>query len=329
MNDGHYGVPDWFVGAVDIHVHSSPSVFPRIANDVEVARLAGRAGMRGVVIKAHEGSTVARAQIAETTLMNSSPSGAFPEAIGSPATATIAPETQTASRDVSVRGGVVLNRYVGGINPHAVEMALALSGERACIVWMPTVHAGNHMAHYGQAGYTEQQTSYAARSVTPLSVLDSQGALLPEVGEILELLAGHPRAILSNGHLSADETAALFREASRRKVERLIVSHPELHLTSYSLDFQLEMTRLGAMIERCYLPHLPRWGGFPPDRTAAEIRQLGPERCLLSTDLGQADSPPPAEGLQRFCRDLLACGLSKAELKLMVQHNPAELLGLA
>jgi hypothetical protein len=291
---GGHGLPG---GAIDLHVHSSPSIFPRLLDDHAVVAQAAAADMRAVVLKAHEGSTVARAALAQTP-------------------------------EVTVRGGVVLNHFVGGLNPAAVELALALGAGRACLVWMPTIHARNHLEHYGGAGYREQQSRLEAGSVEPLSVLDERGRLTPGAFAVLEVLASRPQAVLSSGHLSARETAVLFREARQLGVERLLVTHPELPLSGFSLDFQLEMAELGAIIERCYLPHLERWGGQPAEVTAHEIRRLGPERCVLSTDLGQADSPPPAAGLAGFCRLLAGQGLSEADITLMVAHNPAVLLGL-
>jgi hypothetical protein len=303
---GSWSVPEWLEGAVDIHVHSSPSIFPRLLDDREVARQATKAKMRAVVLKAHEGATVARAQLAEDTVTDI-----------------------MASTALAVRGGVVLNHFVGGLNPVAVELALGMAGETSCIVWMPTIHAQNHIAYYGEAGFKEQKASYQGSRVTPLTILDERERLKPEVLDILELVASHPKAVLNNGHLSAPETAHLFREARARGLERLVVAHPELPLTGYSLDFQLEMARLGAYIERCYLPHLPHWGGFPLARTVAEIKQIGPERCVLSTDFGQRDNLPPTEGLEQFCRALLEHGLAQSALEQMVKRNPARLLSLS
>jgi hypothetical protein len=284
-------------GAIDLHVHSSPSIFPRLLDDHEVVAQAAAANMRAVVLKAHEGSTVARAGLAETP-------------------------------EVTVRGGVVLNHYVGGLNPAAVELALALGAGRACLVWMPTVHARNHLEYYGAAGYREQQSRLEAGSVEPLTVLDGRGRLTQDALAVLEVLASQPQAVLSSGHLGARDTAVLFREARQLGVERLLVTHPELPLTGFSLDFQLEMADLGAIIERCYLPHLERWGGQPAEVTAHEIRRLGPERCVLSPDLGQADSPPPAAGLAAFCSLLANQGLGEADIMLMVVRNPGALLSL-
>jgi hypothetical protein len=284
-------------GAIDIHIHSSPSIFPRLLDDHEVVAQAAGARMHAVVLKAHEGSTVERARLAGT-------------------------------RKLQVRGGVVLNHFVGGLNPSAVEVALAQSAGQACFVWMPTIHARNHCNYYGRAGYQQHGSLTEAGRAEPLSVLDEQGRLKSAALAVLEVLAAHPQAVLSSGHLSAQETAALFREARRRGIQRLLITHPELPLTGFSLAFQLEMADLGAIIERCCLPHLPHWGGHSAEVTAHEIRELGAERCVLSTDFGQVDSPAPARGLAAFCRLLAGLGLSEAEISLLVVQNPRALLGM-
>ncbi len=294
MSHATASAPDWFARATDMHVHSSPSLFPRLYDDFELARHAAEAGMAGVVIKAHEGSTVERALLVDAQVA-----------------------------EVKVYGGIVLNHFVGGFNPYAVELALALGGR---VVWMPTMHASHHLAHYGGASYREQQARHETRTPEPLVALDETGRLRRDVRDVLEVVATHGAAVLSNGHLSAEETLALFREAKRLGVERLLVAHPLLPLTDFSLEVQRELAELGALIEHCYLPHLPRWGGVPFERVVAHVREVGPERCVLSTDLGQTTSPPPAEGLLAFGEALLAGGLSERDLRRMLVANPAALL---
>lgn len=98
----------------DAHVHSSPCVLPRIADDVETVGWYEEAGFDGCLLKGHVEPTVGRAAAAG------------------------------AGRRVRVYGGVVLNHAVGGLNVTAVESALAL-GARA--VWMPTLDAQGHRDH--------------------------------------------------------------------------------------------------------------------------------------------------------------------------------------
>lgn len=330
-------VPEWFRGAIDLHVHSSPSIFPRLLDDREVVEQAAAAEMRGVVLKAHEGSTVERARLAQGSWSSAGiaglDSGAGPYANfggvpgeGAGASSGAGPgAVPGAAREITVRGGIVLNRFVGGINPHAVELALALGG---AVVWMPTIHAENHLHYYGEAGFKEQAAGYRARPADPVSILADAEQLTAEALQVLEVIAAHPGVVLNNGHLGAEETAILFREARRLGVERLMVAHPELPLSGYSLDFQQEMVSLGAVIERCYLPHTDHWGGFPLEQTAREIERLGVENCVLSTDFGQVNNPPPAQGLLHFGRELVGHGLSEGTVRTMIADNPARLLGL-
>ena len=102
-------LPNRLNDIVDCHVHTSPSLMPRRHTDGEILTLARRAGVRTVVLKAHEGSTVERARV----------------------------------QGEGAVGGIVLNSPVGGANPDAVRVAAALGGR---IVWMPTVSAPAHVA---------------------------------------------------------------------------------------------------------------------------------------------------------------------------------------
>jgi len=53
------------------------------------------------------------------------------------------------------------------------------------------------------------------------------------------------------------------------------------------------------------------------------IRKVGPERCILSTDLGQPINPPVAEGFAMFAEKLLDNGFSLQEVRRMAVTNPA------
>jgi len=147
--------PDFLEGAVDLHVHSAPDVDLRRFDDIELAREAARAGMGAILIKCHQNSTVERAFLVSK----------------------IVPEIQ-------IFGGLVLNETVGGLNPAAVRVALALGAKQ---IWMPTRSARNHRRRHGQPG--------------GISVLDASGGLLPAVAEILESVA-ESNCILGTGHLS-------------------------------------------------------------------------------------------------------------------------------
>ena len=99
-------------GVIDFHVHSGPDSRPRSVSDLEIARIAKRAGMRGLVFKNHFTMTADRAWLA------------MQEVDG-----------------IEIFGGVALNHAVGGLNAEAVRQLVAFSGERGKVVWLPTFDA--------------------------------------------------------------------------------------------------------------------------------------------------------------------------------------------
>ncbi len=63
-------------------------------------------------------------------------------------------------------------------------------------------------------------------------------------------------------------------------------------------------------------------------RFADAIRIIGPQFCILSSDLGQKGNPLPADGFAEFMAALQARGFTDAEIGRMTKQNPATLLGL-
>ena len=96
-------------GTIDFHGHSEPDVFGRSMDDIDVAVVAKRKGIRGLVLKNHVTMTADRAVL----VMKAVPG-------------------------IEIFGGIVLNNAVGGINPAAVEWMQRLSGGRGKVVWLPT-----------------------------------------------------------------------------------------------------------------------------------------------------------------------------------------------
>jgi predicted metal-dependent TIM-barrel fold hydrolase len=65
-----------------------------------------------------------------------------------------------------------------------------------------------------------------------------------------------------------------------------------------------------------------------PERFADAIRKVGPQFCILSSDLGQKGNPLPPDGFGEFLAAMRARGFSEQELDRMSKQNPARLLGL-
>jgi hypothetical protein len=286
-------VRDLLQGAIDLHVHAAPDLAPRRLDDVALARHAQEMGLRAVLIKSHFESTASRAWLAT-------------EHTGFP-----------------VYGGVALNHPIGGLNPHAVDVALRM-GARA--VWLPTLDA----AHFLAAGDSIAALSPTAAAAGPgLRLLDGNGHLKSELGPILDSVAAHD-AILATGHISLAEARAVVREAARRGVAKLVVTHPLASFLDYSLDDIRALLDLGATwLEHVYndtTPHMPQ--PVPLRALYDNVHAIGADHCILSTDAGQAHSPPPAEQFGLYMQQMLDLGLSPAEVRTMTADNPACALGL-
>lgn len=210
---------------------------------------------------------------------------------------------------IRVYGGLVLNETVGGLNPAAVRLALELGARQ---IWMPTRSAQNHRIHHGQSG--------------GITILDDQGSLLPAVQEILEAIA-QSDCILGTGHLSPRETNVLVDAASSAKVSKILVTHPEWGPTFYSYEAQKQLARRpNVFFERCFVSTTHLCGHVPFETIERAIMDTGVERTILSTDLGQPDTPPPAEGMRLYAERLRSTGFSADQIRQMMQANPERLL---
>lgn len=281
-------------GAIDLHCHPYPDLFPRLADDFDIALAARDAGMKALVLKCHHESTVSRAYLVQRVVP-----------------------------DIRVFGGVVLNSYVGGINPAAVEAALRLGGKE---VWMPTVDAGYHAQVHGGTGGYESQGGGISRA-EGIWVTDADGRLQPVVKEVLELVAEH-NAILGTCHLSPAEIVALVKEARDAGVQKIVVTHPFFKVPSLDLGTIEELGRLGAMPEFGYCTVSPAWRYAAPEKIVEAVRRVGASRCLLVSDTGQRHNPMPSEALRVFAQTVFEKGLSEQDVQNMIARNPYDLLDL-
>lgn len=281
-------------GAIDTHVHAAPDMRARKLDCIALVEEGRRRGMAGVVIKDHTTLTADRASILN---------GLYP--------------------DFKVYGSITLNDPVGGMNPAAVEAAIGLGCR---VVFMPTYGAKNQVKRWGRssppAGYP---FSPGSEGISPI---DEEGRLLPEVNEILRLVA-EAGILLGTSHFSPVEILALIKGAREAGVERILVTHSSWKVIGMPLEDHLAAARMGAYLEHCFGNTRSALGeewktSF--EEIAAHIRAVGPERCVISTDLGQVHNPAPAEGLESFLEELLARGFTPQQLARMVCQNPRNLL---
>ena len=214
---------------------------------------------------------------------------------------------------LEVFGGIDLNRTVGGINPAAVEHMVKVTGGFGKVVWMPTFDSENQV-----------RTSKEDR---PFVAVSRNGALLPEVKQVITLIAKHD-LVLATGHSSAAEGLLLLEEARRQGVRRLVVTHAMNAPISMTVPQMKQAAALGGRIEFVGSTMREPAAEARVSRFADALRAIGPANCILSSDLGQAGNPVPPDGFGEFLVALRAKGFTEAEIDTMARANPAVLLGL-
>jgi len=288
-------------GAYDLQVHVAPDVIERRIDDLELAREFLGRGLKGFVLKSHYTSTAERAKVVTKAVPG-----------------------------IAAYGAITLNHAVGGMNPVAVEIA-GRSGAK--IVWMPTVDAENETAgregggHGGKLPFWAKiQRELAATGInpSPLCLVDGAGKVTEETRRCIEVIARHDM-ILATGHLGRKEIFPLVRTAREMGAKKVVVTHAEFPSQNLTAEEQRELASMGAIIEHCFTTM--HTGKAPWEAVFDSIRKVGPERCLMSTDLGQTINPPVAEGFAMFAQKLLDAAFSGAEVKRMAVENPAGLVG--
>jgi hypothetical protein len=289
-------------GAVDYHVHIAPDFVARRITDVQLAQRCLETGQAGFGLKSHYTSTAERAQVVAEAVPG-----------------------------VTVLGTITLNRAIGGLNPLAVEIA---AREGARVVWFPTVSSENEQHEVLAADPNgkvpvwvrfELSLREAGLACEPVPVVDAAGELLPETRAVLEVIARH-QLVLCTGHLSRDEIFSVVDGAVAAGVRQIVVTHPEFPSQDVSAEDQVLLADKGALMERCFTTTYT--GKAPWERFFAATRAVGPERTVLSTDLGQRFNPPVEDGMALMADAFLAAGFSEEEVLTMAVTNTRAIAGL-
>jgi len=283
-------------GSIDTHAHTAPALFPRHIDDADLAELALEFGMRGFVLKDHDASTTGRAYYVKKMYPGVQPIGA-----------------------------VVLNRSVGGLDPFVAQAAVHYG---ARVVWMPSNHSKHHAEYFNIPDYPQFGRPKKQLPGPGVTVLDDEGRLKPEALAILDVCAAEDVAV-ATGHLSLLEIRALLDAAVERGVTRFIVTHANWSLCKLDVSVQRELIDKGAWLE--YVASTiasPIFHEQEPQELAAWIDELGAERLIFGSDLGQFAGPPHPEGLRMTLAALLSEGVPYDELEKMTKRNPALVLGL-
>jgi hypothetical protein len=281
-------------GAYDLHVHAEPDVIPRARNLKEIAAAASRRSMAGILLKDHCTSTVGRA--AALNGLAEGPCRFF--------------------------SSLALNPPVGSLNGTAVEAALRAGVD---VVFFPTYGAANHVKVWG-AGKPPTAFPLPGADFSGVTIVDGGGQLVEACGPILRMIAEND-AVLATGHIAPEESLMLLKQAKVCGIRRMLVTHGSESVTPWSIEQQELAVFLGAMIEHCFFAVTPSCPN--PTSLASildQIRVIGAEHVILSSDFGQVANGDPVEGFAHYLNKMMALGLSREVLGLMIRENPTKLL---
>jgi len=280
-------------GAIDVHIHSAPDIFPRIMNDIELALSAKQEGMSAILIKNHVALTADRAEVA------------------------------TQQTDFPVFGAIALNLPVGGLNLHAVEVALKLGAKE---VWLPTIHASHYVA---QKDHVPTLAKEVRDDIKGIYLLNEDGTLKEELYPIFKKIAEY-NVVLGTGHITPKETKAVVREAAKVGVKKIVVTHPLASFINFTNEDMKEVLDSGTMFLEHVFNDVTRQVAHPitQKKIADAIRAIGAKYCVMSTDTGQWLNPIPAQSMGIYIKDMLDLGISEEDVRMMVSTNPARMLGL-
>ncbi|MCL4360566.1 DUF6282 family protein [Patescibacteria group bacterium] len=278
--------------SIDLHVHIGPEIVPRKFTVSQLVQ-AEKGSIGGFALKNHFWSTVPFVREAQT-------------------------------KDIRLVGSVVLNSFVGGLNPDAIYAARTLT-EVPFIVWFPTVSASQFLQSSAweiAPEWIDPKVNVKVRKsqdIPGISVLSSDGTLTKQAAACL-LAIKKAGAILATGHISWKEARSLTNRAFILGIKKIILTHPIYQKIAMPVAVQKTLAQKGAFVEFCYSMY--SIDTIPIAAIVRDMRTIGPARCIVSSDVGQTFSPSPSRALTRFASLLQKEGISSEELSVMMVKNP-------
>ena len=287
-------------GACDMHVHSGPALVARGIDHVEAVRVCAEAGMRALVIKDQHVPSGNIAQIIQKYFVK--------------------PE-----ENFNVYGGLILGNTQGGLNPAVVEAAI---GYDTKVVWMPVLSSQYHRdctaRMNAKATSSLPKPKYPLKFNPPQTILDSCGKLLPQISDILSLIADAD-IVLATGHLNPKtEIPPLLDEAVRLGVKKVVITHPEF-FKDHTLDEMRTYSDAGFYVEHILATIYSNKQTYDQ---LFDLVETGGDHVIISSDLGQVGRPDPVTGLTRFIEEMQQRGVSDERLRQIMCVNQRFLLGL-
>jgi hypothetical protein len=288
-------VDELLIDAIDCHCHGGSDPMERLMLEDDIGIDYSRAGMRAMVIKTWYTPSASRNAIVQKHVNRYA--------------------AKHGLRPTLCFGGVVLNYSMGGFNPEAVKKCLGFPGMK--YVWMPMVDSYHH-----------RRVVYDDWSGFGLSFLDDKRKVIPQVQEILRIIAAND-LVLATGHYPYEDSAELIEEARRLGVNRIEVIHPAHIHSKHTIEQMKLQAERGAKLMLSGLGAM----AFPlhesgPLYAARIVKEVGAHNLLYGSDFGQLQNFPHIIANRWMIKLLLAYGCTKEEIRTVFQETGAKLLGL-
>ena len=281
-------------GMIDFHVHSSPDVFGRAIDDLEVARKAVEAKMGALVLKNHVMETGARAFLARRQVSG-----------------------------IPIFGGIVLNGPYG-INPEAVQWMWRMEGGYGKVVWLPTFDADNHVKTFKDAPegikVVDAQGKVLPAVIEVMKVCAKQN---------LVLCTGHSSATESLALIKQAMDVGVKHVVVTHAMFTVVNMTLEQMKQAATMGAKLEIDFLATLMgPNAHMSWMTHWKNVSVKDNADAIKAIGAQHIVMGSDLGQTGNPSHIDGMKALVTGLKGQGLSDEQIKMVARDNAAAMLGV-
>lgn len=302
MDDNY--LTDLVSKSFDLHFHIGPDILPR-KYTVEQLIEAEKGKIAGIALKSHGMPTIALIKSVE--------------------------------QDDSLKliGSVTLNYFMGGFNQSAIYASAVMSRDTPIIVWLPTVHAENHLlqnkSQYEIPPEWIKDPSFKPRpkdNLKAIRVTDWRKKPIRKMNECLDTM-NEMNCIFATGHVSWEEAEIITLEALDRGI-KTIVTHPMQRDIAMPKDIQVKLADAGAYIEYCHIMYLDRDnpGDYPLKEQIDCMNDIGADKVVISSDSGQRSNPQSSESIKKYLNLLAGEGMDESLFERILVDNPRKILGL-
>lgn len=280
-------------GVIESHVHAEPDVRARCIDQVTLTQQCQQVGMRAVMYKCHDFSTVDNAYLLNATIPG-----------------------------ITVLGGLVLNKNNGNrVNAQAAELSTRVTGGYCRCIWMPTYQSDFDQKRKNAIGIPVLDNSgNVLPEVVKVMELCAEKNIIFATGhsspaESVTLIKkarelGLPKAVVTHctqapWMLTLDQAKEVLEYGGYLEHSVLPYFKGEnAFIESYRSARHTSMKEFAAYIA------------------------LDAKQQFINTDLGQIMNPSPIEGMRTFIQGLRNEGVSQSVIDLVSKQVPAYLLGL-